>query len=116
MARVTVDASQVERFAKRLDLAARIIEAEAEDFQDEWGQKWVDEMVATVSVESGTLRDSITQVEPGGITMGVDYWRFLEHGTSKMAPRPFVRPAMNRIRKPAVEDAGDRTRRLISRG
>ena len=29
---------------------------------------------------------------PGGDTF---YWRFLEFGTSKMAARPFMRPAMN---------------------
>lgn len=119
--RATLDASQVTAFANRLALASRIVEQEAEDFQDEWGEKWADEMRSTVAVgdDPPHLRDAISQVEPGGISMGgdeFDYWRHLENGTSKMAPQPFVRPAMQRIRKPAKEDAGQRAVRLISKG
>jgi HK97 gp10 family phage protein len=113
----TVDATQVENFAKRLALASRLIEEEGEDFTDEWGGKWADEMKATVPVDTGKLRDSIRQVEPGGITMGdAFYWPFVDRGTARMAPQPFVQPAMKRIRKPAAEDAGRRAVRLISRG
>lgn len=117
MATTRIDASQVDNFARRLALASQLIEEEGDDFADEWGQKWVDEMVGIVAVDTGTLRDAIDQVEPGGITMGrAFYWRFLERGTSKMSPQPFVRPAMQRIRKPAREDAGNRVVRLMQRG
>lgn len=109
-----IDASQVVAFANRLNVAAQIVEREAESFQQEWGGKWADEMAAVVPVATGKLRDSIQQVEPGGITFGdAFYWRFLEYGTSKMAPQPFVRPAMKRIRTPAKDDAGERAVRLI---
>ena len=115
--RAKVDASQVERFADRLALAARLIEEEGEQFENEWGERWADEMRAVVPVASGKLRDSIQQVEPGGITFGdAFYWRFLEYGTAKMSPRPFVRPSMKRIRTPARKDAGTRAVKLISRG
>lgn len=116
MATTRIDVSQVENFAKRLALASQLIEEEGDDFADEWGEKWVEEMVSVVPVRTGALRNSIRQVEPGGITMGVPYWRFLEHGTSKMSPQPFVRPAMQRIRKPAKDDAGRRVVRLMQRG
>jgi HK97 gp10 family phage protein len=119
MARSTakVDASQVESFARKLQLAAQLIEEEGEQFEEKWGGEWVDQMRAIVPVASGKLRDSIEQVEPGGITMGdAFYWRFLEFGTSKMAPQPFVRPSMKRIRTPARKDAGERAVKLIQRG
>lgn len=112
-----VDASQVDGFARRLALAAQLVEEEGQQFQQQWGEEWADEMRGTVPVDSGNLRDSIQQVEPGGITMGdAFYWRFLEYGTSKMAPHPFIRPAMKRIRTPAKKDAGARAISLIQRG
>lgn len=115
--RAKVDVSDLVRFENRLKTAAAVVEQEAESFQEEWGEKWVGEMKAAVPVASGKLRDSIDQVEPGGITFGAAfYWRFLEYGTSKMAPQPFVRPTMKRIRTPARKDAGERAIRLIQRG
>ena len=119
MARSTakVDASQVEGFARRLALASQLIEEEGEQFEELWGGRWVDEMVATVPRDSGHLADSIEQVEPGGITFGdAFYWQFVEKGTARMAPRPFVAPAMKRIRTPARKDAGERAVKLIQRG
>ena len=115
--RAKVDASQVDGFARRLALAARLIEEEGEQFEEQWGGVWADEMRAVVPVASGKLRDSIEQVEPGGITFGdAFYWRFLEYGTSKMSPKPFIRPTMKRVRTPARKDAGTRAVNLIQRG
>ena len=115
--RAKVDASQVERWADRLALASRVIEEEGEEFEQEWGEKWADDMRATVPRDTGHLADSIRQVEPGGITFGdAFYWLFLERGTSKMAPKPFINPAMKRIRTPARKDAGQRAVRLMQRG
>lgn len=115
--RAKVDVSDLVRFENRLRTAAAIVEEVAEDFEGEWGGKWADDMKATVPVASGHLRDSIEQVEPGGITFGdAYYWRFLEYGTSKMSPQPFVRPTMKRIRTPARKDAGERAMRLIQGG
>ena len=112
-----VDASQVERFADRLALASRLIEQEGEQFEEHWGERWVDEMVAVVPRDSGTLAGSIRMVEPGGITFGdAYYWRFLEYGTSKMSPRPFIKPTMKRIRTPARKDAANRAIDLIAKG
>ena len=118
--RAKVDASQVERFADRLALASRLIEEEGEQFESEWGKKLETEMRSDVPSGPGDpvhLRDEIEQVEPGGITMGQAYWwRFLEYGTSKMAPQPSIRPAIKRIKTPARKDASARAIRLIQRG
>lgn len=117
MVSARVDASQVVAFEHRLQHAARIVEQEARSFQQKWGEEWADEMRATVSRDTGLIARSIQQEEPGGISFGdAFYWRFLEFGTSKMSPRPFVRPAMKRIRTPARKDAGERAIRLISKG
>jgi len=36
------------------------------------------------------------------------YWRFLEFGTSKMAPRPFLRPAFETQKESAVKAIGEK--------
>jgi len=52
-------------------------------------------------IDSGKLRDSINyevENEKVVVSAGVDYATSLEFGTRKMAPRPFLRPALNRIK------------------
>lgn len=51
-----------------------------------------------------------------GTYYGVDdayYWRYLEFGTVKMAPKPFMRPAFDNNRMRAVEVMKETGRRLI---
>lgn len=120
MARSTakVDASQVDGFARKLALAAQLIEEEGDQFEDLWGEEWADGMRAGVAVDTGLTRDAIVQVEPGVITFGNrgHIAGFLERGTARMSPRPFIRPAMKQIRTPARKDAGERAVKLIQRG
>lgn len=115
--RANVDASQVLTFEGKLHRTAQLVDKMAENWQQDHGEKWADEMRATVPVGPGDpvhLRDEIRQVEPGGITMGDAYWWWmLERGTVHMAPQPFVNPAMKRIRTPARKDAIDRAMKLI---
>lgn len=112
--RAKIDVSQVAGFAVKLDTAAALADEMAESWQQEHGENWAQEMRATAPVDTGRLRGSIRQVEPGGITMGdAFWWRFLEYGTTKMSPRPFVNPAMKRIRTPARKDATQRAIDLL---
>ncbi len=49
-------------------------------------------------VDTGALRDSISSSGAGterNIGTSVRYARFVEYGTSKMGPRPFISPAAN---------------------
>lgn len=110
-----IDASQVDRFAQDLAQASRRIEEAADDFEQKWGEEWVDEMKQGVPLDTGRGRDSIEQVAPGEITME-GYLVFPERGTSRMAPQPFIRPARLRIQPKAVKDAGEQAVNLIRRG
>lgn len=47
---------------------------------------------------------------PGGETW---YWRFVEFGTSKMAARPFMRPAMEAGAQDAVDEVAESLRRFM---
>ena len=101
-----IDSSQVASFGAKLSTAGARIQVEEEIWAQRWGGEVVDEMVATVARDTGKLAESIAQVEPGGIEIGEDYWRFVDRGTSRMAPRPFVAPAVHRVKPRAVADAG----------
>lgn len=123
VSRAKVDASQVESYARSLQLASQLIAEEGKDFEELWGEKWADAMRTTVPVSQEEnnkdgvhLRDEIRQVEPGGITFGRAYWwYFLERGTVNMSPQPFVAPARKLIRTPARKDAADRAIKLLRR-
>ena len=71
-----------------------------------------------VPVRSGRLRDSI--IVEGGIEVDVDeafqpiavvamapYARFVEDGTSKMTPRPFLEPALEEIEPEVMAEVDD---------
>jgi HK97 gp10 family phage protein len=54
-------------------------------------------------IVTGNLRDSVevkrTDMENVSIIIGADYAGYLEYGTEKMEPRPFVAPALLRVPK-----------------
>lgn len=64
---------------------------------------------AVVPVDTGNLKNSIqTDMEPGGLSAevgtAVSYAPFVEWGTHKMAARPYLTPAAEKV-KPAFVEA-----------
>lgn len=62
------------------------------------------------AVDTGRLRDSINVIKFATISSlesevgtNVEYAPFLEYGTSKMRPRPFWNPAIEKARKKLIE-------------
>lgn len=59
-------------------------------------------------VDTGTLKNSVVAVPKGrktwAVNIGADYGIDLEYGTRKMAARPFVRPAINRMMRNLPRD------------
>ena len=54
-----------------------------------------------VPVRTGALRESIKAFRRGSLLVGISllhYGLYVEEGTSKMAPQPFIRPAFQEIK------------------
>ncbi|MCI0544213.1 MAG: hypothetical protein L0Z49_07165 [Actinobacteria bacterium] len=110
-----IDASDVADYARHLDIAAVRVEVEAELWASEWGEHLTEAMIGRAPERTGALKRAIRQVEPGGIAIGVDYWPFVDRGTARQAPQPFIAPAFATVRRPAQADAGRRALRLLRR-
>lgn len=99
-----LDASQVEAFAARLNASPGGIE---EAWKSKWSREIAEEMKSLVPVRTGALRSSIRATSQG-VEVGVRYGAFVEYGTADTRPQPFTLPAINRLSRPAAEDAGRR--------
>ena len=62
------------------------------------------------SIEMETFRDGADLV--GRVGTNLKYGRFLEFGTARMAPRPFLRPALQSQRPIFVQEIGAAMRRV----
>ena len=75
-------------------------------------------------IQPGKLRASVKRkriknVEDAAVSIGIKnkafYWHFIEHGTSRMAARPFMRPAFDANVEKCTEIFAERLRKQISR-
>lgn len=103
------DFSDVTRFAARL-IVSDDIEGE---WRDEWNPKTADEIRNRAPVLTGALKASIHETETG-VDIGVPYGAYVEYGTSDTAPQPFVTPALDKLARPAAEDAARRVIRRLT--
>ena len=92
-------------FAARLFEAAARADERAKELEREWGEDVAGEMRRNAPVDTGRMRDSISQTAPGVVEVGVDYAVYVDRGTSRMPPQEFVRPSLNAVR-PRVEREG----------
>jgi len=106
--RVTVDASQVDGLVADLERAERRVTVAAATEVQLVGGKVTESARRRVPKDSGDLAAAIemsglhgepvtpttTHVEVGPAGSDVFYGRFLEDGTIKMAPRPYLTPAL----------------------
>lgn len=106
MASVTFDGSEIRSLSRSLDLSQRDTRKKAADivrksaFAVERGAK------LRAPVDTGTLRNSINTVMSGGSSAGAivaevgaeaSYGIWVETGTWKMAPQPFLGPAFDEV-------------------
>lgn len=118
MSEFTLDVQEVADYARRMN---EISNAGARAF-GKVATKWRDEAIkiakervpqrptpaGQVYQRTGNLKRSIkptrTKASRGaleaGIEVGMFYAGFVEFGTSKMAPQPYIRPALRKIRRP----------------
>lgn len=78
---------------------------------------YVDEAKARAPVRTGAMRDSIKARKDGkgstrgstsylaGVTVKAFYYYFIEFGTSKLAARPFLRPAWEAVSGKVIAEA-----------
>lgn len=97
---------QLENASGNINLAARAVTAKYTDLI-------VKEAKRLVPVDTGRLRDSITadtkgeagrSIATGDIVADAPYAGFVEFGTVRQAPQPFMRPALRKYRKGFKDD------------
>lgn len=97
MAGVSIDKTAVARLAVELDLASAEVVAKGTKVVREAARKLRDDARSRAPERTGALKRSITYRSKGKLEAEVGptlfYGRFVEHGTSKMAPQAFMGPA-----------------------
>lgn len=101
---IQIEIKGLDRFLTVLDWAIARFEKETTEGMNNVAKEIERLAKRFVRVRTGALRDSITAAEIHELEVAVSflyYGMFLEHGTSKMSPYPFIRPALEQI-KPHV--------------
>jgi len=114
---VKVELLGADRLIARLERASDRIDSETVEGLNQVADRIVEDAKATVRVDTGSLQKSIRKqhhvsqghihsigVSAGGYIVNpktgrlVDYARYLEYGTSRMPPRPYMTPALEQNR------------------
>ncbi len=104
MTRIRVELKGQDRLVRLITMKSKSLLTEIAEVGDDMMGKMVREAKQIVPVDTGALLASIEKLKmksvPGLVTFGfsaggeaVDYARYVEWGTSKMRPQPYMRPA-----------------------
>jgi len=129
---VNVELLGAERLIARLGRASERIDPETVEGLIMVAERVVEDAKATVRVDTGSLQRSIRRqhhvseghihsvaVTAGGYVVNpktgrlVDYGPYLEYGTSKMPPSPFMQPALEMSRALLLAVLGDKARASV---
>lgn len=101
---IQIEIKGLNRFLTVLDWAIARFEKESTEGLMDVAKEIEEKAKRFVRVRTGALRDSITAQEISELEVAVSmlfYGYYLEYGTSRMPPYPFIRPALEQI-KPHV--------------
>ena len=108
-----LDTSEVRRLAGQLASAATRIEPTAEKVGTKAAKRMAETAGRLAPRLTGTLASSI-RAKGTSFTAAVDYAGFVEYGTSKTGPQPFIRPAVSKHQDEWVDDLGDAAEQLLA--
>lgn len=110
--KIEFDPSEVVDWFKHIEDGAPEI---ATELSEALAETILEGAIANAPVDTGALRDSIVRVEEGegqiSIEVGAEYAAYVEHGTSRMAPQPFLQPAIDA----AESQMGDLLKAVLDR-
>ena len=131
---VKIELLGADRLIARLGRASEKIDPETVDGLNQVADRIVEDAKATVRVDTGSLQKSIRKqhhisqghIHSIGVSAGgyianpktgriVDYARYLEYGTSRMPPYPYMTPALEQNRPFLVLVLRDRLRVSMQR-
>lgn len=96
-----IDVTDLDRYVLQLEQAAGGIDKEARGVAVKWANVGAGIAKSLVPVDTGRLKDSIEVSTTRGVARMVasaPYAGFVEFGTVRMAPQPYMRPAVAAIR------------------
>jgi HK97 gp10 family phage protein len=105
---IEFDMSEVNALARDLDAAGPRAVERSQVVVGKTGHDTVSDAETLVPVDTGNLKNSLgVDFDDDGLGFeagtAVDYGRYVEYGTSRMSPQPYMHPAFDRQLPPAMQ-------------
>lgn len=115
-----IDTLELEAFQAAIEHKAGTIARDARRITNQYATLIVKEAKRRVPVDTGDLKRSIHKTggarEGAGVVADMPYAGFVEYGTSRTRPQPYLGPAFAMYRKDYIEDLKQAAASLIGRG